>query len=316
MADYMHLVRPVVSAPAASTTTGSCNVKIHASALFQILEIVSKQVVAQKKRIMGTLLGYRSEDGLTFEIRDSFMVPCNETGDSITIEDHQHKMMCHLYKKSHPKESVLGWFGTSNEIDNTTGLIHDFYSRGNDRAYPFPAIYVNVTFENAKGEIIAPEIKSYLGGSIGKISTGNKVGWKTQKMNPSYVFHPIPNEIITATVTEKLSLNNLLHKQLHNTETVTDISQLSTQISHIIDLIDKTLQKLEYFDTNNNDDLKLLRGLANNLSSTPKSLSSVEILAKNLREHNQDVMMIELLTKVVKEQIELSARLTVSSDKS
>lgn len=315
----MHLIKPGVAAPAASSTSGACNVKIHTAALFQILEIVAKQIISPEKRILGTLLGYRSEDGLEFEVRDAFMVPCDETGDSIAIEDHQHKILYQLYKKSHPKESVLGWFGTSNEIDNTTGLIHDFYSKGSDRAYPFPAIYLNIKFRDNEGNIISPEIKSYLGGSIGKKQELNKVGWKTVVPNNSYVFQPIPNEVITGTVTEKLSLNNLLNNKLsgkfdNNNEFKHDLSYLSQQINMIIELINKLLKKLETFEVND-ENLELLRNLSNNLNN-PSSLSDVEVLKKHFQDHNQDVIMIEYLTKVVKEQIELSARLTVSSDKS
>lgn len=116
--------------------------------MLTILEIISQQVL--NKRIIGTLLGSRSDDGLEMEIKDGFMVPINETGDSIAIEDQVHKSLYQLYKKAHPKETVLGWFGSSNQIDDITSLIHDFYSKGVDRAFPFPAIYLNVEFLNEK----------------------------------------------------------------------------------------------------------------------------------------------------------------------
>lgn len=312
----MHLIRPGVSAPGATSTTGACNVKLHTAAYLQILEIVSKQAISQKKRIIGTLLGFRSDDGSDFEVRDAFMVPCDETGDSIAIEDHTHKTLYQLYKKAHPKESVLGWFGTSREIDNTTGLIHDFYSKGTDRAYPYPAIYLNVNYKDENGEIIVPEISTYIGSSVGKISTpSQKIGWKTQSVATSYAFQPIPNHIITGTVTEKLALNSLLENQVSKEVSLTSESNLNQQISLVIESIDKLSGYLDNFNVNDDKDLELLRLLSNNLSSKPQTLFDLDVLKDHFKAHNNDVIMIEFLTKVVKEQIELSARLTANSEK-
>lgn len=315
----MHIIRPGVAAPAASSNTSSCNVKIHTAALLQVLEMVSKQVVSNNKRIIGTLLGYRSEDGSEYEVRDAFIVPCNETGDSIAIEEHQHKVLFQLYKRAHPKESVLGWFGTSQEIDNTTGLIHDFYSKGTDRAFPYPAMYLNVNFKNEQDEIITPQISTYIGASIGKnTTTTNKIGWKTQAVSNSYVFQPIPNKVLPGTTTEKLALNSLLDNRLINQPNIINSdnneSNLSIQISLVINNINKILTHLQNFDGANDNDLELLRNLSNNLSNKPQSLFDLDVLKQHFAAYNQDVIMIEYLTKVVKEQIELSARLTANSE--
>lgn len=319
---FMHLVRPNVTAPAASSPSGPANIKIHTAALFQILEIVSKQVLENNKRIIGTLLGIRSDDGSEIEIRDAFMVPCNETGDSITIEEQSHKSMYQLYKKAHPKELVLGWFGLSETIDSTTSLIHDFYSKGVDRAYPFPAIYLNAEYlKLGTTEIVAPKLTTYIGASVGKPTIVNPAaipGWKTATANNSYIFTPIPNQVISGTTSEKLALNNLKQQSI-NKSTFTlqsDLSQLNQQLSHVAFNID---QLLNYIDQKTGEpasdsDLDLLRLLSNTLFSKPHILSDLDELAKLFRDHNQDVIMVECLTKVVKEQIELSARLTANSE--
>ncbi|EGV61044.1 hypothetical protein PSN45_002067 [Yamadazyma tenuis] len=316
----MHLVRPGVSAPGASSTTTACNVKIHATAFIRILEIVAKQSISKDKRIIGTLLGYRSDDGSGFEVRDAFMVPCDETGDSIAIADHEHKVSYQLYKKAHPKESVLGWFGTSKQIDNSTGLIHDFYSKGSDRAFPYPAIYLNVNYRDENDQVINPQVSTYIGSTVGKVATGQKVGWKTQSSVNSYVFHPIPNQIMSGTTTEKLALDSLVENHINQTPTtfsgneVNDLSNLKKQINIVVASIDKLAQHLDSFDINNDNDLQLLRTLTNNLSSRPQSLFNLDELKKHFGAYNQDVIMIEYLTKVVKEQIELSARLTATAE--
>ncbi|EEQ46303.1 conserved hypothetical protein [Candida albicans WO-1] len=326
---FMHLVRPNVIAPAAGSANGPASIKIHAPAMLTILEIISQQVL--NKRIIGTLLGSRSDDGLEMEIKDGFMVPINETGDSIAIEDQVHKSLYQLYKKAHPKETVLGWFGSSNQIDDITSLIHDFYSKGVDRAFPFPAIYLNVEFLNEKNQIIEPKITTYIGAAVGKpVSNTQQIGWKTTNVNNSYIFTPIPNEVINATITEKIAFKTLIDQKINqqndntNTNTNTnnnngnnnntdDLSYLSQQLNKATDNVG---QLLSYIENNGNkdQDIDLLRLLSNQLLNKPAILTNLPELEKLFKDHNQDVIMIEYLTKAVKDQIELSARLTASAE--
>lgn len=328
---FMHLVRPNVIAPAAGSANGPASIKIHAPAMLTILEIISQQVL--NKRIIGTLLGSRFDDGLEMEIKDGFMVPINETGDSIAIEDQVHKSLYQLYKKAHPKETVLGWFGSSNQIDDITSLIHDFYSKGVDRAFPFPAIYLNVEFLNEKNQIIEPKITTYIGAAVGKpVSNTQQIGWKTTNVNNSYIFTPIPNEVINATITEKIAFKTLIDQKINqqndntNTNTNTnnnnnngnnnntdDLSYLSQQLNKATDNVG---QLLSYIENNGNkdQDIDLLRLLSNQLLNKPAILTNLPELEKLFKDHNQDVIMIEYLTKAVKDQIELSARLTASAE--
>lgn len=314
---FMHLVRPNVSAPAASSANGPAIIKIHTSALFQILEIISKQVLSENTRIIGSLLGIRSDDGSEFEVRDAFMVPCDDTGDSIVTDDSVHKTFYQLYKKAHPKENVLGWFGSSSIIDSSTGLIHDLYSKGSDRAFPFPAIYLNVEFLTKDFKIKLPTISTYIGASIGKPQQPQpqQIGWKTVTNTNSYIFTPIPNKIINSNSTEKLTFNLLKQKSI-NVDSITlesNLSFLNQQLNAVQQTIDQLLNNI---DENNNSDenLNLLRLLSNQLLNKPKILADLNGLTKLFMAHNQDVVMIEYLTKAIKEQIELSARLTASAE--
>lgn len=309
---FMHLIRPSVAAPAVASAGGPAHIRIHASAIAQVLENVSKQILPGNKRIIGTLLGSRSDDGLTFEIRDAFLVPCNETGDSVAIEEHTHKTLFQLYKKAHPKEHVLGWFGSLAEIDSTTGLIHDFYSKGSDRAFPYPAIYLNADFLDENKQIKTPTITTYIGAAIGKPASGIRTGWKPVNTVNSYIFTPIPNEIITNTNTEKLTLNLLNNQQSGPLKQQS--SQLTQDITKVGNNIDDVLKYLESFDSSD-ENVDLLRYLSNQLLSRPQSLSELDELKSHFRAHNQDVIMIEYLTRAMKEQIERSARLSAEVER-
>lgn len=314
---YLHLIRPSVTAPAAPSAASPVGVKIHNSALFLVLEIVSKQVLEENKRVIGTLLGVRSDDGSSVEIKDAFMVPCLETGDSIAIEEHTHKALYQLYKKAHPKEFVLGWFDSAKEIDGSTGLIHDFYSKGADRAYPFPAIYLNVNYLNGE-QVNFPKLTTYIGAAIGKSTTVQKMGWKTAESTNLYIFSPVPHTVEASTVSEKLALNRIAETPSTKNNMISleeeHLQTLSKEIGAVTRNIDLMLEHIN--NTSNSDqDLDLLRTLSNTLLNRPTILANLDALQNHFQSHNQDVIMIEFLTRAVKEQIELSARLSAEAEK-
>lgn len=316
-ATYMHLVRPNVTAPAAPSNASPVGVKIHHSALFAILEIVSKQALDENKRIIGTLLGVRSDDGANVEIRDAYPVPCQETGDSISIEEHTHKTLYQLYKKAHAKEYVLGWFDSAAHIDGSTGLIHDFYSKGADRAYPYPAIYLNVQYLNGD-KIEFPKLVAYIGAAIGKSASLQKIGWKTTANTNSYIFSPIPHQVVSSTVTEKFMLNKIAETPSSKNNVVDleadQLLTLSHEIGAVTRNIDYLLDHINHISTLDAD-IDLLRTLSNTLLNKPTILSDLDALRKHFQDHNQDIIMIEFLTRAVKEQIELSARLSGEAEK-
>ena len=293
---FMHLVRPNVIAPAAGSANGPANVKIQTPAILTILEIISQQIL--NKRIIGTLLGSRSDDGLEIESKDAFMVPINETGDSIAIEEQVHKSLYQLYKKAHPKESVLGWFGSSNKIDDITSLIHDFYSKGVDRAFPYPAVYLNVQYLTQDNKVTSPTFTTYIAASVGKPAiAAQQVGWKQASTpNNSYIFTPIPNEIIGTTT---INQNN-------------DVSFLNQNLDLVKENIQSVLKFIENSSTKNgaesDADLDILRLLSNNLLNK----SPFTNLADFFNNHNQDLIMIEYLIRAVQDQIKLSEKLSAA----
>lgn len=314
---YMHLVRPSVTAPAAPSAASPVGVKVHNAALFAILEIVAKQALDKNKRIIGTLLGVRSDDGANVEIRDAYPVPCQETGDSISIEEHTHKTLYQLYKKAHPKEYVLGWFDSAAEINGSTGLIHDFYSKGADRAYPYPAIYLNVKYLDGE-RIEFPKLTTYIGAAIGKPAGVQKMGWNTSATTTSYIFLPIPHVVATSTVTEKFMLNRISETP-SSKNNVVDLEQeqlltLSREIGAVTTNIEYLLEHISQISTSDRD-IDLLRTLSNTLLNKPTILADLDTLKKHFQDHNQDIIMIEFLTRAVKEQIELSARLSGEAEK-
>ena len=68
-----------------------------------------------------------------------------------------------------------------------------------------------------KNQIIEPKITTYIGAAVGKpVSNTQQIGWKTTNVNNSYIFTPIPNEVINATITEKIAFKTLIDQKLIN----------------------------------------------------------------------------------------------------
>jgi len=94
-----------------------------------ILKILDSYVRRQDgaKRTIGTLLGWISE-GSVVDITDSFPVVHKDTADEgVFMDQEYHKQMLALRKKVSPREEVVGWFSTGDEINTTSAVIHGFY---------------------------------------------------------------------------------------------------------------------------------------------------------------------------------------------
>ncbi|GEQ72423.1 hypothetical protein JCM33374_g6110 [Metschnikowia sp. JCM 33374] len=225
---------------------------------------------------------------------------------------------CSRYtKEPTPKETVLGWFDCASKIDASTGLIHDFYSKGSDRAFPFPAIYLNVKYLNGDS-IEFPQLTTYVGAALGKPGSVQKIGWKTVTTNTSYIFSPIPHSVGSNTISEKLALNKISSTSTAKENSVEfnhhQLSTVSREIQAVQSNIDAMLAAIASV-SNTDADIDMLRNLSNSLLNKPTILSDLDALKHHFQAHNQDIIMIEYLTRAVKEQIELSVRLSAEAEK-
>ncbi|ODV97783.1 hypothetical protein PACTADRAFT_36405 [Pachysolen tannophilus NRRL Y-2460] len=308
----LHIVRPNLGALMPSLSMAPISVVIQSPALLQLIE--SSYSTNSNSRIIGTLLGSRSDDGSEVEVKDCYIVPHEEDGDEVIIKEYQHKALYQLYKKANPKEVILGWFATSPKIDTLTGLIHDFYSN-TEGTKPYPAIHLTVqAFDENSNKIVTPIIGTYVGSEIG--ATGKLAASLGLEKSGSYFFNPIANRV-ESDLSEKTALSWV--SKASNTEsrkvqlpmgTSTELQQLATsvnQIDGLIDNISNYVNKVLSGEIKGDDDIG--KFLLSNLTSKPSSISK-ESLEKAFNTHIQDSLMIEYLASSIKSQLELSAKLT------
>lgn len=298
MSATLNIVRPNLSLQN-SAATAPVAVTIQAPALFQLLEFALRS----QERIIGTLVGARSDDGDELEVKDCYIVPHNISDDALEIEEMQMKTQYQLHKRSNPRDVILGWFSTSDEIDSFTSLIHDFYSKSE----PHSLIHLTLPSLDEIKEI--PTVTTYLGTLVGA-SMGMSNSLKLDK-DPNFIFTPIANKI-NFDAQERSVLNYASKAVNSNTDVAeltsqsVDLQVLSESLVKIDALIDSTLEYITKVEqgTIKGDD-KLAKLLLSSLNTNVQSLQLEDAFTQQI----QDSLMVEYLTSSVKTQLELSAKL-------
>jgi translation initiation factor 3 subunit F len=114
------LARPTLSANS-FTSQSPLTASIEPVVLFSILDHALRRN-ANQKRVIGTMLGVRSDDGTEIEIRNCFAVPHNESSEQVSLHFRQifanfkvevdmeyHKQLLTLHLRQNPKEVLIGW---------------------------------------------------------------------------------------------------------------------------------------------------------------------------------------------------------------
>ena len=115
------LVRPTVSNNS-FTPQSPPTASIEPVVLFSILDHALRRNTNQK-RVIGTMLGVRSDDGTEVEIRNCFAVPHNESSEQaslrfqwifpdlkVEVDMEYHKQLLTLHLRQNPKEVLIGWY--------------------------------------------------------------------------------------------------------------------------------------------------------------------------------------------------------------
>ena len=85
------------------------SITIHPTALFSILDHYLRRTDTQQ-RVIGTLLGTRSEGDDTVSVRTAFAVLHSETSEQVAVDMDYHRAMFDLSHRVNPKESIVGWY--------------------------------------------------------------------------------------------------------------------------------------------------------------------------------------------------------------
>jgi len=101
---------------------------VHPAVLFSIVDHYSRREEEQQ-RVIGTLLGEVDEEGKVVSICSSFPVPHTETEESVAVNTDFHATMLQLHQRVYPRQQVVGWYSTGEEVNDSSILFHDFYGQ-------------------------------------------------------------------------------------------------------------------------------------------------------------------------------------------
>lgn len=102
----IHLNLPTASASASRTPS---KITVHPSVLASILTHHQRNHDPSVPRVIGTLLGIRSDTGSDVEVRSSFAVPHTESADAAALDMPYNEGMAKLLNKNGSKEVIVGW---------------------------------------------------------------------------------------------------------------------------------------------------------------------------------------------------------------
>jgi translation initiation factor 3 subunit F len=291
-----------------------------AKALFSILDH-SLRRNADQERVIGTLLGTRSEDGTEVEIRSTFAVGHTETTDQVEVDMEYQKQMLALHLKANPKEVLVGWYATSSELNTFSALIQNFYSGQGDGTWPHPAVHLTVSTEAGKDI----ETRAYISAPVGVTA---------ERAADSAAFIPVPHEIRYGEA-EKSGLEAIAaarDSEERAATLFTDIEALERAVEEVLGMIDRVSRYVEsVMDEEAPASTALGQFLLNALALAPKVepadierdlyvipspriITPMNRLANNIRSNNhiQDVLVVSYLANTIRTQMELSNRLATA----
>ncbi|ODV85508.1 hypothetical protein CANARDRAFT_17530 [[Candida] arabinofermentans NRRL YB-2248] len=317
----LHIVKPNVAAPFGSTPQAPMNVLIQSPILLQLIESIyhDNNNDDTKTRTIGTLLGTRSDDGCELEIKECYVVPHKEEDDELTIEEAHHISSYQLYKRVNPELQIVGWFSTNPVLDTFTGLVHEFYSKGSC----FPNQPIHLTLQSKSeitGEVITPIIKTYISSPIGLPANSSLTNQLGLDKVGTFAFTPIPNSVaISKSELTTLKFLNLASKDESRSVDISrydELKQLSSSVNQITKLLDSLKSYVDKVISGEIEgDSEIAKTLLSNLNFKPNSID-LDTLNTMFENHTNDTLLVEYLASCVKQQLDLSSKLTtfVSSE--
>ncbi|KAL1924581.1 uncharacterized protein VTP21DRAFT_4235 [Calcarisporiella thermophila] len=246
-----------------------------------------------QERVIGTLLGVRSEDGSEVEIRNCFPIPHKESPDQVEVDMEYHHTMYELHHKVNPKEVIVGWYATGADLNSYSALIQDFYNR---QCAPFPAVHLTLDTELKKERV---GVKAYVSAPVG-------VGSKPENC----LFLPVPTDVKYFEA-ERAGLNILAMAKNTPDRTASLLSDMDSleqavlQLQEMLERVSEYVSRVISNEVQGNDTVG--RFLMDAVASVPRV--DAEAFEKMFNSHLQDVLMVIYLANMTRTQLAIAQRL-------
>ncbi|KAJ2663487.1 hypothetical protein IW148_002426 [Coemansia sp. RSA 1199] len=267
-------------------TTQQCY--IHPVVLFSILDHYLRRSTGQD-RVIGTLLGVRSDDGRIVEIRSCFAVPHFETDDEIQVDMEHHSSVFALHKRANAREQIVGWYATGSSLSKYAALIQEFYAQ---EAAPYSAVHLVVDAEMSNGDL---GIQCLQGAAVG-----------VRAHSENCVFLPVPYELQYQDA--ELSALQAASGTESGLELVSDMEQLERTICELRAMLDRVTTYVRNVCAGNTKANNVVgKYLMDMLAVVPKI--DAEQFSTLFQTHLQDILMVAYLTNLTRAQLNIADRL-------
>ncbi|KXX79299.1 Eukaryotic translation initiation factor 3 subunit F [Madurella mycetomatis] len=300
---FVHLARPL-----APTLLGfgagnaPLTVNVQPQAVFSVIDHAVRRDIrdTQSTRVIGALVGTRSEDGSEVEVRSTFAIPHTENEDQVEVDVEYQKNMLALTLKASPRETLLGWYTTSHELNSFSALIQNFFASPETGTFPHPAVHLTISTE--PGASI--ETKTYISAPVAV---------SPDRAAESCLFIEVPHKLLFSDA-ERAALGAVTaaaEAETRSAPVVSDIENLAQALESVSDLLERVSGFVgEVLDEERDGSHALGQYLMNALSLAPK-VSNTQI-EHDFNNHIQDVLMVSYLANTIRTQIDLAQRLATA----
>ncbi|KAI9145681.1 eukaryotic translation initiation factor 3, subunit F [Paraphysoderma sedebokerense] len=280
--------------------------------LFSILDHYIRRDGSQEK-VVGALLGVRSDDGSMIEIRNSFPIPYSDNND-IFLDIDFTRLMYQLHRRVNNREVVVGWYSTGNDLSGKSAALHDWFESSlvNSGGSNFQCVHLAVDTE-LTGDSLG--VKAFMGLPVGYFSTPEN--------SRGRMFVPVTCDIKFFDA-ERTGLDAIA-QAAHSTSTqnvtgiTTDIDNLEAAVNKLIEMVDEVsqyvdnvLKKLEKGgNTENLVEKRRMDRIGRFLSDLVGMVPKVDgkQFEKKFNGHLQDLLMVVYLANLTRTQLDIADRL-------
>jgi translation initiation factor 3 subunit F len=209
--------------------------------------------------------------------------------------------MLALTLKASPRESLLGWYTTSHELNSFSALIQNFFASPDTGTFPHPAIHMTISTQ--PGEDI--ETRCYISAPVAV---------NAERAADSCLFIQVPHKMLYGD-TERNALEAIASAkdaESRSAPIASDIEGLGRSIELTISLLDRVSEWVNgVLDEDEEPNNAIGQYLLSALSLAPKV--DAEQIEHDFNNHIQDVLMVSYLANTIRTQIDLSQRLATAN---
>lgn len=285
-----------------SSTEQPLSCRVHPVAILKILDAYVRRPEGAKRTI-GTLLGWISE-GSVVDVTDSFPVVHRDTDEGVFMDQDYHKQMLALRQKVSPREVVIGWFSTGDDINFTSAVIHSYYCKKESE------------FQATAG--LPSPLHLLVDTSLAQQAFGIKafLNVRTNVAENLLQFHEVPLRVQTSAA-EKSGVSQLMQARRVTREAVAagqapkDIASIDGfegALKELLSLFRRIQEYVRAVESGKVEgDLALGRGLTMSLCSEP--LIDVGAVSNLCNSALQDALMVVYLSNLTRTQISIAEKI-------